>query len=56
MNGDIQVVGVVVYTGSNQAARQVSGLFAGSADAQLLIDQNKLRIQHITDIITTKFQ
>jgi len=56
MNGDIEVVGSVIFVGSDQAARQATGIFAGSANAQTLIDEHKIRIQSLVDDITTMFR
>jgi hypothetical protein len=53
---DIEVVGVIVYTGNDQAARQAAGLFSGSGNARSLIDRDKIRVQHLVDMITTKFR
>lgn len=55
-DGDVQIVGLVTYTGIDQAARQASGVFAGSPNARLLVDQNKFRVQHLVDVVTTKFR
>ena len=56
MNGNIKVVSSVIFVGADQAAQQVSGLFAGSANAQTLIDDHNIWIQALVDNITTMFQ
>jgi hypothetical protein len=55
MNGNIEVVGSVIFVGADQAMWQVSGLFAGSANAQTLIDDHNIRIQALVDNITSMF-
>jgi hypothetical protein len=56
MNGDIEVVGSVIFVGADQAAWQVSGLFSGSANARTLIDDHNIWIQALVDNITTMFR
>jgi hypothetical protein len=56
MDGDIQVLGIAVYTGSNRAAQNLSGLFTGSDMARTLIDQNKIRVQNVINMITNKIR
>jgi hypothetical protein len=56
MNGDIKVVGSIIFVGVNQAAWQVSGLFAGSVNARTLIDDHNIWIQALVDNITMMFR
>jgi hypothetical protein len=55
-NSDIEVVGIVIHTGTDPAARQLSGMFSGSDVARLLIDRHKTRVERLTDSIVTKFR
>jgi hypothetical protein len=56
MNGDIEVVGSVIFVGPDQAARQASGIFAGSANARTLINEHSIPIQSLVDDVTTMFR
>jgi hypothetical protein len=56
MNSDVEVIGVVIHTGMDPAARQLSGIFSGSDNARVLIDRHKTRIEKLTDSIVTKFR
>jgi hypothetical protein len=56
MDQDIQAVGMLVYTGDNLTAQKLSGLFAGSDIARLLIDQNKVRVQSLVNVVTNKLR
>ena len=56
MDQDIQAVGILVYTGDNLTAQNMTGVFAGSDIARRLIDENNVRVQSMVNIITNKFQ
>jgi hypothetical protein len=56
MDQDIQAVGLLVYTGDNRAAQNIPGFFAGSDIARLLINENKVPVQSMVNVITNKFR
>jgi len=56
MDGDIQVFGGVVYTGEDRHMQTLSGLFAGSNLARILINKHKSRVQNIINVISNKLR
>ena len=52
----IEVVGAIVYTGPDGAARQTSTIFGGSELFQKLLDDNAVDVRKVIDRITTYFK
>jgi hypothetical protein len=50
---EIEVLGLIVYTGPSSSARQTSTLFGGSPIARKLIESNGLDLRRFIDNITT---
>jgi hypothetical protein len=50
---EIEVIGAIVYTGMDAAARQTSAFFGGSDAVFQLIDAHNLDVREIMDKITT---
>ncbi|KAH7903410.1 hypothetical protein BJ138DRAFT_1120416, partial [Hygrophoropsis aurantiaca] len=53
---DIEVVGIVVYTGSDAGGAQSSGLFAGSDIARQIINDKQVDVQRLVDYASTVFK
>lgn len=53
---DIQLLGAVIYTGNNPAARQISAVFAGSDLCREVIDAHETSIRDVIDTITTELK
>jgi hypothetical protein len=49
---EIEVVGAIVYTGTDAAARQTSTIFGGSALVQDMLSDTRTDIRKILDCIT----
>lgn len=50
---DIQVFGCVIYTGSDEAARQAQGIFAGSNLCMELASEKQVDVSRFLDYIST---
>lgn len=50
---EIEVVGAIVYTGLDAAARQTSSVFAGSTLARDMVSDTRTHVRQILDRITT---
>jgi len=50
---DIKVVGMIVYTGMDAAARQTSVIFGGSEAVFELIEAHNMDVHGILDKVTT---
>lgn len=55
-NPDIQIITLVVYTGADAAALQISGLLASSERALKLIGENPVPVKAIVDATHIKFR
>lgn len=54
--GDIEVAGVLIYTGTEAAAKQISALFCGSDLFKDLIDSNEISLRDVIDTMTTELK
>lgn len=50
---EIEVVGAIIYTGTDAAARQTSTLFGGSALIQDMLVDSRTDVRKILDRLTT---
>ena len=50
---EIEVVGAIVYTGTDAAARQASAIFGGSTLVQDMIHNSRTDVRKILDRMTT---
>jgi hypothetical protein len=53
---DIQVLGAVIYTGKDAAAKQISAVFAGSTLCREVIDSHETSIRDVVDNVTTELK
>jgi hypothetical protein len=53
---EIEVIGAIVYTGPDAAARQTSTFFGGSQLFHKLLDDNAVDVRKVIDRITTYFK
>jgi hypothetical protein len=52
----MEMVGALVYLGTDPTGLQISGTFAGTSLAKELIDKNKISIRSVIDVITTELK
>jgi hypothetical protein len=50
---DIEIVGALIYTGTDPAGKQLSSLFAGSDLVRHIIEDNSANVREILDRLTT---
>lgn len=50
---DMEVFGVIVYKGTDAAAKQLSTIFGGSDSVKKLIELNKIDVRRLISDVTT---
>jgi hypothetical protein len=53
---DIEMIGLLLYTGLDPAARQYSAVFSGSTFAKELIESKSVDVRQVVDVVTTEFK
>ncbi|KDR70611.1 hypothetical protein GALMADRAFT_144514 [Galerina marginata CBS 339.88] len=55
-NPDMAAFAIVIHTGTDQVGRQISGIITGSEEGQAVLDENKILVQPVVDIVADIFR